>query len=109
MNKVYIIIPLLGLIVFGGFYMSFTKSYEEKIAVQKAKAEEEKKAKAKQEILNREKAIKDAIEAQARRKAERDAIARKEEEEEGRPPGGRRPPLPRLTRTATSSAIRSPA
>lgn len=73
MNKVYIIIPLIGLLVFGGFYAQFNKGYEAKVAAVKAKEEADKKAKAQQEIANREQAIKAAIEAQEKRKKEREA------------------------------------
>ena len=38
MNKVYIIFPLIGLLIFGGFYLSFDKSFEAKLAQIKAKA-----------------------------------------------------------------------
>jgi uncharacterized protein (DUF3084 family) len=79
MNKVYIIIPLIALAVFGGFYVQFAKGYEAKIAAAKAKEEEAKKEKARLEVENREKAIQAAIEAQARRKLEREAKERLEE------------------------------
>lgn len=80
MNKVYILIPLLALVVFYGFYHNFAKGYEAKIALAKQKVEDEKKEKARQEVLNREKAIQAAVEAQAKRKAERDAKDKLDEE-----------------------------
>lgn len=73
MNKVYIIIPILGLAIFYGFFHNFDKGYQAKIEAAKLKVEEEKKEKARQEVINREKAIQAAIEAQAKRKAEREA------------------------------------
>lgn len=80
MNKVYIIIPLVALAVFYGFYHNFAKGYEAKIVAAKQKEEEIKKEKARQEVLNREKAIQAAVEAQAKRKAEREAREKLEEE-----------------------------
>lgn len=80
MNKVYILLPLVALLVFGGFYVQFDKGYQAKIEAVKKKDEDDKKAKAAQEIANREKAIKDAIDAQAKRKAERDAKAKVEDD-----------------------------
>ena len=79
MNKVYIIFPLIGLLIFGGFYVNFSRQYEAKIAQQKLDAEAVKKAKALQEIHNREIAIQAAIDAQAKRKKERDEAAAIEE------------------------------
>ncbi|MFZ5494551.1 MAG: hypothetical protein ACOZE5_04335 [Verrucomicrobiota bacterium] len=79
MNKAYLIFPLIGLLIFGGFYYNFSKGYEAKIAALKAKEEADKKEKTRIEIENREKAIQAAIEAQARRKKEREEKERIEE------------------------------
>jgi hypothetical protein len=79
MNKSYFIFPLLGLLIFGGFYLNFEKNFESKQAAAKAQADEVKKAKARQDIVNREAAIKAAIEAQAKRKIEREERDRIEE------------------------------
>ncbi|MBI2517393.1 MAG: hypothetical protein HYV95_10830 [Opitutae bacterium] len=81
MNKIYILIPLVGVLVFGGFYLNFTKTYEARIAEAKAKVEEERKLKAKRDIAAREQAIKAAVEAQEKRKKEREE---KELVEEGK-------------------------
>jgi chromosome segregation ATPase len=80
MNKSYFIFPLLGLLIFGGFYLSFEKDYQAKAAQTTARAEQVKKDKAKQDVINREAAIKAAIEAQAKRKIEREERERIEEE-----------------------------
>ncbi len=80
MNKVYIIIPLIGLALFSVFYIKFTKEHDVKLAAIVAKEEEAKKEKARQEVINREKAIQAAIEAQAKRKAEREAKEKLDEE-----------------------------
>jgi colicin import membrane protein len=73
MNKVYIIFPLIGLIIFGSFYVSFSKGYEAHLAEVKLKGENDKKAKAAQQIKDREKAIAAAIEASKTRAIERAA------------------------------------
>jgi hypothetical protein len=79
MNKVYIIFPLIGILIFGGFYVSFNRSYEAKVAAIKLKAEDEKKAKLKQQTIDRDKAIAAAIEAQKVNKAKREEKERQEE------------------------------
>jgi hypothetical protein len=79
MNKAYLIFPLIGLLIFGGFYINFNKGYEAKELAMKAKAENEKKAKALQQVADREAAIKAAVEAQAIRKKEREAKERADE------------------------------
>ena len=80
MNKVYILIPVVALAVFYGFYHNFAKGYEAKIVAMKQKEEADKKEKARLEVVNREKAIQAAIEAQAKRKAEREAKEKLDEE-----------------------------
>jgi colicin import membrane protein len=72
MNKVYIIAPLIGLLIFGGFYYQFTSNYDNRIKAEVAKIEQEKKDRAARDIANRELAIKAAIETQAKRKQERE-------------------------------------
>jgi len=72
MNKVYLIIPLIGLLIFGGFYYDFTSKYEARAKEATAKIEQEKKDRAARDIANRELAIKAAVETQAKRKLERE-------------------------------------
>ncbi len=79
MNKVYLIFPLIGTLIFGGFYINFDKSYEAKLAAIKAKAEDEKKDKLKQQVLDREKAIASAVEAQKINKVKREEKERADE------------------------------
>ena len=79
MNKAYFIIPLIGVLIFGGFYMNFSRGHEAHLAQVKAKAEEAKKEKARQQVLDREKAIAAAVEASKLRTEER---LRKEKIEE---------------------------
>lgn len=80
MNKFYIIVPLILLSIFGGFYMNFSKGYAAKQEAVKAAEAEAKKIKAKQEVENREKAIQAAVETQAKRKLEREAKDKADEE-----------------------------
>lgn len=79
MNKSYFIFPLVGLLIFGGFYINFDRNYEAKLAEAAVKAEQVKKDKAKQEVINREGAIKAAIEASKKRELERKERERVEE------------------------------
>jgi hypothetical protein len=72
MNKVYFIIPLIGLLIFSGFYYNFTSKYDERIKAEVVRVEQDKKDRAAKDIANREQAIKAAIETQAKRKIERE-------------------------------------
>jgi uncharacterized protein (DUF3084 family) len=80
MNKFYLIVPLVALTIFYGFYRNFSNGYAAKIEIAKAAEADAKKLKAKQDIENREKAIQAAIETQAKRKIEREAKEKMEEE-----------------------------
>jgi predicted RNase H-like nuclease (RuvC/YqgF family) len=71
MNKVYLIIPLIGLLIFGSFYYSFAKGHEAHLLEIKAKSDNAKKEKARQQIVDREKAIAAAVEASKLRAEER--------------------------------------
>jgi DNA repair exonuclease SbcCD ATPase subunit len=72
MNKIYILVPLIGMLLFGGYYMNFSKGYEANMATIKAKADAEIKAKKEADLKSREKAYQLAIEAAAKRKLERE-------------------------------------
>jgi len=80
MNKAYFIVPIIALGVFIAFYVPFERGYNAKLAGQKAKLEQAKKDKAAQEIKNREAAIKAAIDAQEKRKKEKEAKDKIEED-----------------------------
>lgn len=71
MNKVYIIFPLICTLIFGGFYYSFDKGYEQKQAEIKAKADADLKAKAAKDVADRATAITAAVESAKKREAER--------------------------------------
>ena len=79
MNKVYLTIPLIGVLIFGVFYHSFAKGHEAHLMEIKAAAEKAKADKVRQGIADREKAIAAAVEASKLRAEER---ARKEKIEE---------------------------
>lgn len=70
-TKIYFLVPILALVLFGGYYWNFRSQYQahqaEIIATAKAKKEE----KLREDEQARERAIKDAIDAQTQRKKER--------------------------------------
>src|ERR1019366_833395 len=70
-TKVYLIVPLVVLIVFGAYYWSFKSDYDAKQATIVAAIKEQKLEKLRQAAVLREAAIRDAIEAQNQRKKER--------------------------------------
>lgn len=80
MNKIYILVPLVGLLLFGGYYMNFNKGYVATQLAQKQAAEAVIQAKKEQDLKNREIAYKQAIEAAEKRKIERAEKDRIEEE-----------------------------
>jgi len=71
MNKIYILVPLLGLLLFGGYYLNFSKGYDKAQLEKKLEAEAVVKAKKELDLKNRESAFKAAIEAADKRKLER--------------------------------------
>ncbi len=77
-TKLYLIIPIIVLGVFYGYYWNFSSQYEAKQAAVVQAEKERKIEKLKLEAESRERAIHDAVEAQKVRKAER--IAREERE-----------------------------
>lgn len=68
---IYFLFPLVGLIAFGALYWNFSQGYEAELAERERIIRVEKEEKLKAEAKNREKAIKDAIAAQERRKQEK--------------------------------------
>lgn len=79
MTKLYLILPVVGVIVFAVFFTRFNKEHEAKQAAIRAQEEIERKAKAAREVAAREEAIKAAIAAAERRKEERAERERQEE------------------------------
>ncbi|HKB57676.1 MAG TPA: hypothetical protein VKC51_08795, partial [Lacunisphaera sp.] len=71
MKKAYIIFPLIGLLVFGGFYLKFDRNYTAQQAAIKVKAEQEKQAKLAREQAARVAAMQEAVESSKKREAER--------------------------------------
>ena len=70
-SYIYFLVPLIGLIAFGALYWNFSEGYEAELAERERIIRVEKEEKLKAEAKNREKAIKDAIAAQERRKEEK--------------------------------------
>jgi hypothetical protein len=83
-NYVYVIAPLAGLLVFSGFYLRYSASYEERVAAIKKHDREVLQAKLDTETLNRLKAANEAKDAQDRRKAEKLAKEQKDAEDSAR-------------------------
>jgi len=77
-TKIYLIVPLIVLGIFYGYYWNFSSQYEAKQALVLQAEKERRLEKLKAEALAREAAIKDAIDAQKVRKAER--LAREEKD-----------------------------
>jgi len=80
MNKFYIILPLLGCLIFGGFYYQFDKTYKADQEVKRVAAQAELKEKQRRDNEARQEAYQAAIEAQAQRKKEREERDRIEAE-----------------------------
>ena len=72
MNKAYVIIPTLLMLVFFGYWWNFNSEYQAKQEAKKEVARLEKIAELEQEALNRKRAIEDALANQEVRRAERD-------------------------------------
>jgi hypothetical protein len=72
-TKIYFLVPILALILFGGYYWNFRSQYEAHQQAIVAAAKAKKEEKLRQDELAREQAIKDAIDAQQQRKKERAA------------------------------------
>ena len=70
-SYIYFLVPLIGLIAFGALYWNFSQGYEAELAERERIVRVQKEEKLKAEAKNREKAIKDAIAAQERRKEEK--------------------------------------
>lgn len=80
MNKLYILIPVIGCLLFGAYFWNFNAEYKAKQAEKVQKALEIAKERQKQEVADRQHAYEAAIKAQAQRKAEREERERIEEE-----------------------------
>ena len=71
MNKIYILFPLVGLLVFGGFYLNFDRQYEAKQEARRVAEQTALKEKQKRDETAKAQAYKAAIDAAEHRKAER--------------------------------------
>jgi colicin import membrane protein len=81
MNKAYFLVPLIAVILFGGYYWSFRTAYEKKLDEQRLVEKEKNVERLKIEAKNREIAIQQAVKADLKRKEERAAKTAKENEE----------------------------
>jgi len=74
----YVAAPLIGVVVFSGFYISARKTYDQREEAIVQKARDEKKAKLEVEMKNREIAVRQALEQQEKRRADKKAREEKE-------------------------------
>jgi hypothetical protein len=81
MNKAYFLVPLLAVVLFGGYYWSFTTAYDKELKAKEVAAQKAHEDQLALEAKNREVAIKQAIEADQKRKAERAAKEAKDKQE----------------------------
>jgi hypothetical protein len=77
----YVAAPLIGVVVFSGFYISARKDYDAREEAVVRHAREIKDAKLKEEMKNREIAVRQALQQQETRKAEKKAREEKEAKE----------------------------
>lgn len=80
MNKIYILVPLIGCLLFGAYYWNFNTKYQAVEQAKKDKIAADIKAKALQDEENRKLAYEAAIKAQEQRKKEKEERERMEEE-----------------------------
>ncbi len=81
MNKAYFISPAVLVLAFFGYWYGFKAEYEKKINDAKIAVENARLEKQATDKANRQKAIEMAVEANAKRKAEREAKQAKEKKE----------------------------
>ena len=72
-KKIYILVPLIGLIIFSAIYWNFSTGYEAKEAAKVAAEKQKKTDKLLAQAKANEQAIKEALAGQERRKAEKAA------------------------------------
>jgi uncharacterized protein (DUF3084 family) len=71
MNKAYFLVPLIAVILFGGYYWSFKTAYEKKLEDVALAEKQANVERLKVEAKNRERAIEEAVKADKKRKEER--------------------------------------
>ena len=81
MNKLYFIIPAVGLVAFSAYWYSFNTSYEQEREAKILAEQKRIELKQEEDKHTRELAIKIAVEANDKRKAEREAKAAKDKVE----------------------------
>ncbi|MDR2863645.1 MAG: hypothetical protein LBV54_07235 [Puniceicoccales bacterium] len=85
MFKIYLIIPLIGILAFGYVYQDFDKKHEERVRSERVEARLKKEREMKAEHEAREKSIADALRLQSQRTKEREErLAREASQKEAR-------------------------
>lgn len=72
-NYIYMLAPLVGLLIFGAVYWNFSKGFEKREAARLAAEKQKKDDKLRAQAKANEQAIREALTAQAKRKADREA------------------------------------
>jgi colicin import membrane protein len=80
MKKIYILVPLIGALVFGGFYWNFAQKYDAQVAARNKIAAEALEAKKKHEVELHQQAVIAANEAMEKRRKEIEAKKAQKEE-----------------------------
>lgn len=78
---IYVIPPVVGLVAFAVVYGNYASGYEERVAAAEKKARDEVQAKLDADAKAREKAVKDALASQEKRKIEKAAKEKKDAED----------------------------
>lgn len=81
MNKAYFLVPLIAMLAFGGYWWNFRKEYNAKKEAQQIAEVHAREEKAAKDKAAREQAVKDAIAANDKRKAEKAAKEAKEKKD----------------------------
>jgi len=72
-NYIYMLVPVVALVLFGAYYWQFSKGLAAREAQHQAAEDQKKKEKLEKQALDNKKAMDEAVAAQAKRKAEREA------------------------------------
>jgi len=81
MKKLYFILPVIGVLVFGAFFWRFNADFESRELAKKEAQRQEHDAKIRADLEAKRKAIEDAIALQEKRKVEKAEQAKRAEEE----------------------------
>lgn len=81
MKKLYVLVPIIGCLIFGVMFWRFNANYADQEAAKKTAAAKLRADKQMEEQLSRKKAVEDAIQLQEKRKVEKAAREKREAEE----------------------------